>query len=48
VLDVEIDRDVTPPDFEILAAVWLEGCELPEAEEVEERPKEKVPVVATS
>ena len=48
VLDVEIDRDVTPPDFEILAAVWLEGCELPEAEEVEERPKEKVPIVATS
>jgi len=48
VLDVEIDRDVTPPDFEILAAVWLEGCELPEAEKAEERPKDKVPVVATS
>jgi len=48
VLDVEIDRDVIPPDFEVLAAVWLEGCELPEAEEVEERPKEKVPVAATS
>jgi acetolactate synthase-1/2/3 large subunit len=48
VLDVEIDREVIPPDFGVLAVVWLEGCELPEAEEVEERPKEKVSVVATS
>ncbi|MGQ9623872.1 MAG: thiamine pyrophosphate-binding protein [Candidatus Bathycorpusculaceae bacterium] len=44
VLDVEIERGVIPPDFEVLAAVWLEGCELPKPEE-EER-KEKVPVVA--
>jgi len=45
VLDVEIDREVIPPDFELVAMVWLEGCEFPEAEEP---PKEKVPVVATS
>lgn len=44
VLDVEIERGVIPPDFEVLAAVWLEGCELPKPEE-EER-KEKVSVVA--
>jgi len=47
VLDVEIDREVIPPDFEVLAAVWLEGCELPEAEKVEERPKKEIPVVAS-
>jgi len=46
VLDVEIERDLIPPDFEVLAAVWLEGCELPKAEE-EERPREKVPIVAS-
>ncbi|UCE46394.1 MAG: thiamine pyrophosphate-binding protein [Phycisphaerales bacterium] len=45
VLDVEIDREVIPPDFEVLAAVWLEGCEFPEAEEP---PKEKVPVAVAS
>jgi acetolactate synthase-1/2/3 large subunit len=44
VLDVEIDREAIPPDFEVLAAVWLEGCELPKPGE-EER-KEKVPVMA--
>jgi acetolactate synthase-1/2/3 large subunit len=44
VLDVEIEREIIPPDFEVLAAVWLEGCELPKPEE-EER-KEKVSVVA--
>jgi len=48
VLDVEIDREAIPPDFELVAMIWLEGCELPEAEEAEERPKERVPVVATS
>jgi len=44
VLDVEIDREAIPPDFEVLAAVWLEGCELPKPGE-EER-KEKVSVMA--
>jgi acetolactate synthase-1/2/3 large subunit len=29
VLDVVIDREVIPPDFQVLASVWLEGCELP-------------------
>jgi acetolactate synthase-1/2/3 large subunit len=48
VLDVEIDRDVIPPDFELLATIWLEGCEFPEPEEVRERPKEKVPAVVAS
>ncbi len=45
VLDVEIDREVIPPDFELLAAIWLEGCEFPEAEEP---PKKKVPVAVAS
>ncbi len=48
VLDVEIDREVIPPDFEILAAIWLEGCELPEAEEAKRGPREKARVVAAS
>jgi len=29
VLDVVVDREITPPDFQVLASVWLEGCELP-------------------
>ncbi len=29
VLDVIIERGLTPPDFEVLAAIWLEGCEFP-------------------
>ncbi len=29
VIDVEIDRNVIPPDFQTLAAIWLEGCEPP-------------------
>jgi len=29
VVDVEIDRNVIPPDFQTLAAIWLEGCESP-------------------
>jgi len=45
VLDVEIDREVIPPDFGVVAAVWLEGCELPEPEKP---PEEKVPVVVAS
>jgi acetolactate synthase-1/2/3 large subunit len=32
VLDVRIDREVIPPDFAVLASIWLEGCELPEEE----------------
>lgn len=45
VLDVEIDREVIPPEYELVAAIWLEGCEFPEAEKP---PKEKVPVVIAS
>jgi acetolactate synthase-1/2/3 large subunit len=37
VLDVEIDRDAIPPDFAILASIWLEGCELPEEVEAGEK-----------
>jgi acetolactate synthase-1/2/3 large subunit len=44
VLDVEIERDLIPPDFEILAAVWLEGCEFPKPEKKEF--KEKIPALA--
>jgi acetolactate synthase-1/2/3 large subunit len=29
VLDVVVDRESVPPDFQTLASVWLEGCELP-------------------
>ncbi|MEM3832418.1 MAG: thiamine pyrophosphate-dependent enzyme [Thermoprotei archaeon] len=29
VLDVKIDGNIIPPDFELLAAIWLEGCEIP-------------------
>jgi acetolactate synthase-1/2/3 large subunit len=29
VLDVVVDKEVIPPDFQVLASVWLEGCELP-------------------
>ncbi len=29
VIDVEIDKNVIPPDFQILAAIWLGGCESP-------------------
>jgi Thiamine pyrophosphate-requiring enzymes [acetolactate synthase, pyruvate dehydrogenase (cytochrome), glyoxylate carboligase, phosphonopyruvate decarboxylase] len=27
VLDIKIDREVIPPDFQTLAMIWLEGCE---------------------
>jgi len=40
VIDVKVDREanLTPPDLETLAAIWLEGCEVPVREEfVEER-----------
>jgi len=47
VLDVEIDREAIPPDFQTLAMIWLEGCELPEAEKVEELPKKEIPVVTS-
>jgi acetolactate synthase-1/2/3 large subunit len=29
VLDVVVDREAVPPDFQTLASMWLEGCELP-------------------
>jgi len=29
VLDVVVDREAIPPDFQVLASVWLDGCELP-------------------
>ncbi|HXZ98622.1 MAG TPA: thiamine pyrophosphate-binding protein [Candidatus Acidoferrum sp.] len=29
VLDMVVDREAVPPDFQTLASVWLEGCELP-------------------
>lgn len=29
VIDVKIDREVIPPDFQTLATIWLEGCEPP-------------------
>jgi len=41
VLDVEIDKEVIPPDFEVAAAIWLEGCEFPEPEKP---PQQKVRV----
>ncbi len=39
VIDVKIDREanLTPPDLETLAAVWLEGCEPPKREYKEEK-----------
>ena len=32
ILDVVVDREINlePPDFETLASIWLEGCDLPE------------------
>jgi len=33
VLDVKIDRETIPPEFAVLALIWLEGCELPEEKE---------------
>jgi acetolactate synthase-1/2/3 large subunit len=38
VVDVKVDREanLTPPDLETLAAIWLEGCEVPVREELEE------------
>lgn len=27
-LDVVVDREATPIDFQVLASIWLEGCEL--------------------
>ncbi|MGB9729947.1 MAG: thiamine pyrophosphate-binding protein [Thermoprotei archaeon] len=29
VIDIKIDREVIPPDFQTLATIWLEGCEPP-------------------
>jgi len=29
VLDVVVDGAPIPPDFEVLASIWLEGCEIP-------------------
>lgn len=29
VLDVVVDGKPIPPDFQVLAAIWLEGCEIP-------------------
>jgi acetolactate synthase-1/2/3 large subunit len=36
VIDVVVDRESIPPDFKTLAAIWLEGCEIPEEVRVEE------------
>jgi acetolactate synthase-1/2/3 large subunit len=44
VLDVEIDGSNIPPDFEPLAMVWLEGCELPEPGKVSEKSEKKIEV----
>ena len=35
ILDVIIDREANldPPDFQILAGIWLEGCEMPEGKQ---------------
>ncbi|MEM0262620.1 MAG: thiamine pyrophosphate-binding protein [Nitrososphaerota archaeon] len=35
VIDVVVDREAIPPDFKTLAAIWLEGCEIPEEIEIE-------------
>ncbi len=35
VIDVKIDPEATPPDFQTLASIWLEGCESPSKENVE-------------
>ncbi len=43
VLDVKVDREAIPPDFVVLASIWLEGCELPEEEKAV---KEVVPQIA--
>ncbi|WP_297216951.1 thiamine pyrophosphate-binding protein [Thermoplasma sp.] len=32
VLDVKIEKGLTPPDFQTLAEIWLEGCEPPPKE----------------
>ena len=29
VIDVVVDREVIPQDFQVLALIWLEGCQLP-------------------
>ncbi|KPV63393.1 MAG: hypothetical protein AOA66_0869 [Candidatus Bathyarchaeota archaeon BA2] len=34
--------------MEVLATIWLEGCEFPKPEEVEGHPKEKVPMMVAS
>ncbi len=36
VIDVKIDREKIPPDFQTLATIWLEGCEPPPKEELKE------------
>ncbi|MGC9126271.1 MAG: thiamine pyrophosphate-binding protein [Thermoplasmata archaeon] len=35
VIDVKIDPEKIPPDFQTLATIWLEGCESPPKEEYE-------------
>ncbi len=35
VIDVKIPRNLTPPDFQTLAQIWLEGCDSPPEEEIE-------------
>ncbi|MEM3312256.1 MAG: thiamine pyrophosphate-dependent enzyme, partial [Thermoplasmata archaeon] len=35
VIDVKIDPNVIPPDFQTLASIWLEGCESPPKESLE-------------
>jgi len=32
VIDVKIDSEKIPPDFQTLASIWLEGCESPPRE----------------
>ncbi len=45
VLDVAVDPEVnlTPPDLETLAAVWLEGCEAPKRAVSEEARRLEAP-----
>lgn len=36
VIDIKIDREAIPPDFQTLATIWLEGCEPPKIIKKEE------------
>lgn len=42
VIDVRIDRDQIPPDFQTLATIWLESCEPPPKEELEREVTKKL------